>query len=77
MFDVKGREGVDVDKATFFLACRIPLNANDSPYFEKMVHAINNGPMGYKPPGYEKLQTILVSKQKAHLEKEMSQLKAS
>ena len=42
-----------------------------------MVCAINNGPMGYKPPCYEKLRTVLVDKEKARLEKAMSPLKAS
>ena len=55
MFDVKGREGVDLAIARFFLACGIPFNAARSPYFEQMVRAINDGPPGYKAPGYEKL----------------------
>ena len=42
-----------------------------------MVHATNNGPRGYKPPGFEKLRTFLVDKEKAPLEKAMSPLKAS
>lgn len=77
MFDVKGREGIDLAIARFFLACGIPFNAARSPYFEQMVRAINNGPMGYKPPGYERLRTVLVDKEKARLEKAMSPLKAS
>ena len=40
-----------------------------SPYFEEMVCAFNDGPTGYKPPSYEKLRTMLVVKEKAHLEK--------
>ena len=55
MFDVKGREGVDLAIARFFLSCGIPFNAPCSPYFEQMVRAINDGPQGYKAPGYEKL----------------------
>ena len=34
MFDVKGRDGVDLAIARFFLACGIPFNAARSPYFE-------------------------------------------
>ena len=34
MFDVKGRDGVDLAIARFFLACGIPFNAAHSPYFE-------------------------------------------
>ena len=77
MFDVKGREGVDLAIARFFLACGIPFNAARSPYFEQMVCAINDGPTGYKPPGYEKLRTVLVDKEKARLEKSMAPLKGS
>ena len=42
-----------------------------------MVRAINDGPSGYKPPGYEKLRTVLVDKEKACLEKAMAPLKGS
>ena len=55
MFDLKGREGVDLAIARFFLACGIPFNATRSPYFEQMVRAINDGPSGYKLLVYEKL----------------------
>ena len=55
MFDVKGREGIDLAIQRFFLARGIDFNASHSPYYEKMVCAINNGPMGYHPPGYERL----------------------
>lgn len=53
MFDVKGREGVDLETIIFFLACGIPFNATCSPYFEQMVHVINHRPLGYKASGYE------------------------
>lgn len=59
MFDVKGREeGVDLAIARSSLACGIPFNAAHSSYFEQMVCTINNGPLGYKPPSYEKLQIV-------------------
>ena len=77
MLDMKSMEGVDLAIGGFFLACGIPFNAACSPYFEQMLCAINNGPMGHKPPDYEKLRTILVDKEKARLEKAMSALKAS
>ena len=62
MFDMKGRESVDHAIARFILACGIPFNTTSSPYFEQMFHAINDGPMGYKPPSNKKLQTMLVDK---------------
>ena len=46
MFDVKGREGVDLAIARFFLACGTLFNDSHSPYFEQMVCAI-------KALGYE------------------------
>ena len=58
MFDVKGREGVDLAIARFFLACCISFNVACSPYFDQRVCAINNGPPGYKEPSHEKLQTV-------------------
>ena len=67
----------DLAIARFFLACGISFNASRSPYFEQMVHAINNGPMGYKPPSYEKLRAVLVDKVKNRLEKTMALLKGS
>ena len=55
MFDLKGREGVDLAIERFFLACGIPFNAARSPYFEQMVCAINDGPVRYKIPGFDEL----------------------
>ena len=55
MFDVKGREGVDLAIARFFLACGIPFNAACSSYFEQILRAITGGPAGYKALDYEKL----------------------
>ncbi|XP_059076405.1 uncharacterized protein LOC131078326 [Cryptomeria japonica] len=40
-----------------------------------MVRAINNAPAGYKPPGYEKLRTTLVDKEKSRLEEQTAPLK--
>jgi hypothetical protein len=76
MFDAKGRDGVDLAISRFFLVCGIPFKADRSSYFEQMVYAINNGPMGYKPPSYEKLRTVLMDKEKTCLDKAMSPLKA-
>ena len=55
MFDMKGREGVDLAIKKKFLACGIPFNAAHSSYFEQMVCAISDGLAGYKAHSYEKL----------------------
>ncbi|GLJ04830.1 hypothetical protein SUGI_0004480 [Cryptomeria japonica] len=65
LFDVQGREAVDAAIGRFFYANRISFNVARSPFYEEMVRAINNAPAGYKPPGYEKLRTTLVDKEKS------------
>eukprot|EP01018_Ginkgo_biloba_P031625 Gb_00101 [translate_table: standard] len=40
-----------------------------------MVKAIQGAPSGYKPPGFEKLCTTLVDKEKGHVEEEVAPLK--
>ncbi|GLJ39593.1 hypothetical protein SUGI_0809150 [Cryptomeria japonica] len=53
-FDVQGREAVDAIVAHFIYAKGIPFNVAHSPFFGKMVQAINSGPAGYKPHGFKK-----------------------
>eukprot|EP01018_Ginkgo_biloba_P010611 Gb_11851 [translate_table: standard] len=40
-----------------------------------MVKAIMGAPSGYKPPGFEKLRTTLVDKEKARIEEQVAPLK--
>lgn len=53
----------------------IPFNVSRLPFYGEMVHAINNPLVGYKPPGYEKLLTTLVDKEKTRLEEQTTSLK--
>eukprot|EP01018_Ginkgo_biloba_P021118 Gb_25767 [translate_table: standard] len=71
MFDAGNRDNIDFAIARFFYACGILFNVARSPYYEEMVHAINNGPKGYKPPGYEKLRTTLIDNEKSGIQKEL------
>eukprot|EP01018_Ginkgo_biloba_P018888 Gb_18909 [translate_table: standard] len=71
MFDVGSKENIELAIAKFFYACGIPFNVAQSPYYEEMVCAINNGPKGFKPPGYEKLYTTLIDKKKSQVDKEL------
>eukprot|EP01018_Ginkgo_biloba_P023557 Gb_28145 [translate_table: standard] len=71
MFDAGSRDNIDYAIVRFFYACGIPFNAARSPYYEEMVRAINNGPKGYKPLGYEKLRTNLIDNEKSRVEKEL------
>ncbi|KAH9292112.1 hypothetical protein KI387_042698 [Taxus chinensis] len=75
MFDVHGRDAVDAAIAHFFYANGIPFNVARSPYYEEMVRAINKGPAGYKPPGYEKLHTTLIDKEKTRIEQQTAPVK--
>ena len=77
MFDMKGREGVDIAIARVFVSCDIPFNVSCSQYFEQMVHAINDGLAWFKELSYGNLRTMLVDKEKVCLEKVVSPLKAS
>ncbi|XP_059067582.1 uncharacterized protein LOC131858371 [Cryptomeria japonica] len=75
LFDVQGRQAVGAAIGRFFYANGISFNMARSPFYEEMVRAINNAPASYKPPGYEKLRTTLVDKEKSLLEEQTAPLK--
>ncbi|XP_059076869.1 uncharacterized protein LOC131075043 [Cryptomeria japonica] len=75
LFDVQGQEAVDAVIARFFYANGIPFNVDLSHFYGEMVQAIKNAPAGYKPPGYTKLHTTLVDKEKTRLEEQTAPLK--
>eukprot|EP01018_Ginkgo_biloba_P002088 Gb_15569 [translate_table: standard] len=76
IFEIKIRVEVEVDlaMARFFFVIGISFNVVQSPYYDKMVRAINGAPRGYKPHDFEKLRTTLVDKEKARVEEEMGPL---
>ena len=46
----------------------VPFNLVRSPYWREMVEAINEAPRGYRGPGYEKLRTTILHKEKKNVE---------
>lgn len=75
LFEIENRGEVDLAIARFFYANGISFNVAWSPYYGEMVKAIMGAPSGYKPPGFEKLHTTLVDKEKARVEEEVAPLK--
>ena len=53
----------------------VSFNFVRSPYFREMVEAINDAPHGYKPPGYEKLRTIILHDERKHVEAQLQPIK--
>eukprot|EP01018_Ginkgo_biloba_P030225 Gb_17856 [translate_table: standard] len=75
LFEIENRAEVDLAIARFFYAYGISFNVARSPYYGEMVTTINGALSGYKPPGFEKLCTTLVDKEKARVEEEVAPLK--
>eukprot|EP01018_Ginkgo_biloba_P029576 Gb_20728 [translate_table: standard] len=75
LFKIENRGEVDLALARFFYANGISFNVAWSPYYGEMVKAIHGAPSGYKPPGFEKLRTTLVDKEKGRVEEEVAPLK--
>eukprot|EP01018_Ginkgo_biloba_P003161 Gb_22350 [translate_table: standard] len=75
LFEIENRGKVDLAIARFFYANGISFNVARSPYYGEMVKAIMGAPSGYKPPGFEKLRTTLVDKEKGRVEEEVAPLK--
>eukprot|EP01018_Ginkgo_biloba_P021227 Gb_34311 [translate_table: standard] len=71
MFDAGSRDNINYAITRLFYACGIPFNTARSLYYEEMVHAINNGPKGYKPLGYDKLRTTLIDNEKSRVKKKL------
>eukprot|EP01018_Ginkgo_biloba_P021868 Gb_24999 [translate_table: standard] len=75
LFEIENRGEVDTAIARFFYANGISSNVAWSPFYGEMVKAIIGAPSGYKPPGFEKLRTTLVDKEKSRVEEEVAPLK--
>ncbi|KAH9314484.1 hypothetical protein KI387_023111 [Taxus chinensis] len=55
----------------------LSFNVVRSPYWHEMVKAINEAPKGYKSPGYEKIRTTLLDKQKKYVETSLQPIRDS
>lgn len=66
---------VDVTIKRFFYANGIPFNVACTPFYGKMIQAISNVTIEYKPPlAYEKFCTTLIDKEKTRLEEQTAQM---
>eukprot|EP01018_Ginkgo_biloba_P017160 Gb_40238 [translate_table: standard] len=75
LFEIENKGEVDLAIARFFYANGISFNVARLPYYGEMVKAIQGALSGYKPPGFEKLCTTLVDKEKGCVEEEVAPLK--
>ena len=71
--DIGGRDEVDAKMVKFLYACGIPFNMLRSPYWHDLVKAINEAPKGYKSPNYEKARTVLFDREKAKVQRALTQ----
>ena len=58
----------------FLYAYGIPFNVLCSPYWDKMVSAINDAPKGYKSPGYDKARTVGLDHENAKISHSLSRM---
>ncbi|XP_025625523.1 uncharacterized protein [Arachis hypogaea] len=77
-FNVNGRETLDLHIAIIFFSSGLPFHLAKNPYFVKaFFYATNNYIDGYIPPGYNKLRTTLLEKEKQHVERMLEPTKNS
>ncbi|KAL1352817.1 hypothetical protein AAHE18_06G195400 [Arachis hypogaea] len=77
-FNVNARETLDLHIARMFFSSGLPFHLAKNPYFVKAFsYAANNYIDGYIPPGYNKLRTTLLEKEKQHVERMLEPTKNS
>ncbi|XP_020975910.1 uncharacterized protein LOC110270819 [Arachis ipaensis] len=77
-FNVNARETLDLYIARIFFSSGLPFHLAKNPYFVKVFsYAANNYIDGYIPPGYNKLRTTLLEKEKQHVERMLEPTKNS
>ncbi|XP_059069104.1 uncharacterized protein LOC131859411 [Cryptomeria japonica] len=69
------REIADSKIARCLYGNGLPFNLVRSPYFRDMVHTLCNTPSDYVCPGYEKVRTTLLAKEKASIELQLKVIK--
>ncbi|XLU66970.1 hypothetical protein S245_026023, partial [Arachis hypogaea] len=78
VFNVNARETLDLHIARIFFSSGLPFHLAKNPYFVKVFsYAANNYIDGYIPPGYNKLRTTLLEKEKQHVERMLEPTKNS
>ncbi|XP_052109206.1 uncharacterized protein LOC107460861 [Arachis duranensis] len=77
-FNVNARETLDLHIARMFFSSGLPFHLAKNSYFVKAFsYAANNYIDGYIPPGYNKLRTTLLEKEKQHVERMLEPTKNS
>ena len=75
-FNNQCREQLDSLIARTFYSAGLPFHFAKNPYWIEMIKfATNNNLAGYVPPGYNKLRTTLLQKERAHVEKLLKLIK--
>jgi hypothetical protein len=76
-FNLQSREDTDQSIARCLYANGISFNVVRSPYWQEMVRSINEAPKGYKSPGYEKVRTTLLIKEKDIIDRQLQVIRDS
>ena len=75
-FNNQFREQLDSFIARTFYSAGLSFHFARNPYWIEMIKfAANNNLVGYIPPGYNKLRTTLLQKERAHIEKLLKLIK--
>ena len=75
-FNNQCREHLDFLFARAFYSAGLPFQLAKNPYFIEMIkYAANNNLAGYIPPGYNKLRTTLLQKERVHVDKLLGPIK--
>lgn len=76
-FKMEARDIAKEKIARCLYAHGLPFNLVRSPYWRDMVLAINSAPPGFTSPGYEKVRTTLLQKEKKSIEAQLKPIRDS
>jgi len=74
-FNNQGREVVDEHVAHCIYANGLAFNLVRSPYWQKMIKAVNEASNGYKSPGYEKVCTTLLTSERQSVDRQLQSIR--
>ena len=77
-FDIQTRARLDAEIARIFYTGGLPFNLAKNPYYvSSYSFAANHALGGYVPPGYNKLRTTLLQKEKVNVERLLEPVKST
>ncbi|XP_057518312.1 uncharacterized protein LOC130799224 [Amaranthus tricolor] len=77
-FDIQARNNLDAEIPRMFFTGGLPFNLCRNPYYVSSYnYAATNNILGYKPPGYIKMRTTLLDREKENVEKLLEPTKAT